>query len=130
MRIAEEDGGRCGGAGKPLGLVNVRSIPAAELPFDKAALRIIEMLAEFAVGNLNAFELLFGFEAPAWGVLIAVGVPELGCCAIGLVNGSFRARWVGDAEHREMRKAALAATRHASVSLSSRESLASPEPCR
>src|SRR3954463_15780041 len=53
MRIAEEDGGRWSDAGEPLGPVSVVNGVAAILALNGPPLWIVEVLAEFAIGDLK-----------------------------------------------------------------------------
>ena len=45
MRIAEEDGRRRGEVGESFGAIDVAYVASAELPFNKAALRVVEVVA-------------------------------------------------------------------------------------
>ena len=67
MRIAEEDGRRWRDAGEPLSAVSVIDSRGCGIRAStEPALRIFEVLAKLAIGDLNALELLFGFERLRW----------------------------------------------------------------
>jgi hypothetical protein len=57
--------------------------------FDRQLLRSFEVLREFAVGDLDQLEMLFGFEALDLIVFESIGMPSLGGCLVRLANRSF-----------------------------------------
>ena len=85
----EEDGGRCVDTGDCLSAIKPVSVVPAVLTLNKEAFWVFEVVTEFAVGDLDELEVLFGFDPFCGFVFKAIGVPALGRGAECLAQGWF-----------------------------------------